>query len=277
MVSGLPTSQPFLTATGSWLTPPLEPVIDVSTLTESLTALSRYFVGAGTLEETLLRVAELTVEAIEPADFVGLTMPVEGRQRTAVFTDPESPEIDQAQYDTGDGPCLTALETDRVVVVESTREQGPWAAFRHVAAEHGVLSTLSLPMRAEHATVGAMNLYARRERAFTGPHQDAALAFAGQAAIVLANAQAYWDAHRMSARLTEAMKSRATIEQAKGVLMGAQRCSPEEAFELLIRASQRENVKLRDIARRIVDNASRRSGDTDGSRVDRYDRLDDGR
>jgi GAF domain-containing protein len=247
-------------------------------LTESLTAMSRFFVGAGTLEDTLLRVAELTVEAIEPADFAGLTMPIEGRQRTAVFTDPESPEIDQAQYDTGDGPCLAALETNRVVVVESTREPGRWAAFRQVAVEHGVLSTLSLPMRAEHATVGALNLYARRERAFTTAHREEALAFAGQAAVVLANAQAYWGARQLSARLEQAMKSRATIEQAKGVLMGVQRCGPDEAFELLIRASQRENVKLRDIARRIVDNAARRSGDAeDQPPPDRLAGFDDGR
>jgi GAF domain-containing protein len=243
-------------------------------LSESLRILSRFFVGSGSLEDTLLRVAELTVEAIEPADFVGLTLPDGGRRRTAVFTDPESPEIDQAQYETGEGPCLEALDTNRVVVLESTRDRGPWMAFRRVAAEHGVLSTLSLPMRADHGTVGAMNLYARRERAFTGLHREAALAFAGQAAVVLANAQAYWDAQRLSARLGEAMKSRATIEQAKGILMGAQRCGPDEAFELLIRASQRENVKLRDIARRIVEDAARRPGDGDGVRPPDVDRLD---
>src|SRR4051794_2781082 len=113
--------------------------------------MSRFFVGAGTLEDTLLRVAELTVEAIEPADFAGLTMPVEGRQRTAVFTDPESPEIDQAQYDTGDGPCLAALDTNQVVVVESTREPGRWATFRQVAGEDGGLGTLLRPQRAQKA------------------------------------------------------------------------------------------------------------------------------
>jgi GAF domain-containing protein len=231
-------------------------------------------VGAGTLEETLLRVAALTVEAIEPAEFAGLTMPDGGRHRTAVFTDPESPEIDQAQYETGKGPCLAVLDRDRVVVVESTRERGPWTVFRRVAAEHGILSTISLPMRADHGTVGAMNLYARRERAFTAPHREAALAFAEQAAVVLANAQAYWDAQRLSDRLGDAMESRAAIEQAKGVLMGAQRCGPDEAFELLIRASQRENVKLRDIARRIVDSAPHRSDDGDGDGHPDVDRLD---
>jgi AmiR/NasT family two-component response regulator len=50
------------------------------------------------------------------------------------------------------------------------------------------------------------------------------------------------------------MKSRAVIEQAKGMLMAS---SPgldaDGAFSLLRRASQRENVKLREIAQRIVE------------------------
>jgi AmiR/NasT family two-component response regulator len=51
------------------------------------------------------------------------------------------------------------------------------------------------------------------------------------------------------------MKHRAVIEQAKGILIGAQGIDEDEAFGLLVRASQRENTKLRDIARRIVDDA----------------------
>ncbi|HEX2048216.1 MAG TPA: ANTAR domain-containing protein, partial [Acidimicrobiales bacterium] len=52
--------------------------------------------------------------------------------------------------------------------------------------------------------------------------------------------------------LATAMKSRATIEQAKGILMGAQRCSADEAFQILVRASQRENRKLREVAEDLV-------------------------
>ena len=54
------------------------------------------------------------------------------------------------------------------------------------------------------------------------------------------------------------MKSRAVIEQAKGMLMAAQGCDEEHAFALLVQASQRENRKLRDIARQIVANATQR-------------------
>ena len=49
------------------------------------------------------------------------------------------------------------------------------------------------------------------------------------------------------------MESRATIEQAKGIIMAANHCSPDAAFDILRRASQNRNVKLRDIANDIVE------------------------
>lgn len=52
------------------------------------------------------------------------------------------------------------------------------------------------------------------------------------------------------------MQSRAVIEQAKGMLMATQRCSADEAF--LVRASQRENRKLREMADELVNKNQRR-------------------
>src|SRR5215207_6652949 len=176
-----------------------------SPLTASLAALSRFFVGDGNLEETLERVTRLTVEAVPAAALCGITMPVERRQRTAVFTDETAPEIDQAQYDSGGGPCLQAFDTQRVVEIASTTEPGPWPEFRRAAADHGIHSTLSLPLVVDKAPVGALNLYSSRPRGFAGADRETATLFASQAAIVLANAQAYWDAWDMSAGLSEAM------------------------------------------------------------------------
>lgn len=42
------------------------------------------------------------------------------------------------------------------------------------------------------------------------------------------------------------------IEQAKGILMAQHECGPDEAFDLLRRASQRFNVPVRDLAARLV-------------------------
>jgi AmiR/NasT family two-component response regulator len=73
-----------------------------------------------------------------------------------------------------------------------------------------------------------------------------------QAAVVLANAQAYWDARTLGEHLDEATKSRATIEQAKGILMAQSKVGPEAAFDMLRSASQRENRKLREVADDLV-------------------------
>ena len=57
--------------------------------------------------------------------------------------------------------------------------------------------------------------------------------------------------------MAEAMRSRAVIEQAKGILMADERIDDEEAFERLVALSQHANVKVRDVARRLVDERSR--------------------
>ena len=54
------------------------------------------------------------------------------------------------------------------------------------------------------------------------------------------------------ARMQTRLESLPVIEQAKGILMAQQRCGPEEAFDLLRRASQRANVKLHVLATQIV-------------------------
>jgi len=55
------------------------------------------------------------------------------------------------------------------------------------------------------------------------------------------------------ARMQARLESLPVIEQAKGILMAQQRCGPEEAFDLLRRASQRANVRVHVLAAQIVD------------------------
>jgi hypothetical protein len=55
------------------------------------------------------------------------------------------------------------------------------------------------------------------------------------------------------ARLQAQLETMPVIEQAKGILMAQYRCRPEEAFDLLRRASQRANVKVSVLAAQIVE------------------------
>jgi GAF domain-containing protein len=222
---------------------------------DAVRAVSQFLVADVSLGDTLRQLADLATDGMEPASAAGLTLlDQSARPTTAVATDEIAPAVDQAQYDDGDGPCLTAFRESRAVCVPDTRTVGDrWPTFSRVAAELGILSTLSLPLAAGGETFGAFNLYARAPDAFDEAAQADAAMFATQASVVLSNARAYWAAFDMAVGLEQAITSRAIIEQAKGKIMATTGVTADEAFELLVRASQRENVKLRELARRIVE------------------------
>lgn len=60
---------------------------------------------------------------------------------------------------------------------------------------------------------------------------------------------------RLADQMRQAMENRAVIEQAKGMLIAAHRCTPDAAFRMLSESSQRSNRKLREVARAMVEGA----------------------
>jgi GAF domain-containing protein len=230
----------------------------------ALHALARFFVAESSIGETLLRVSEITTAAMPSAQLAGISMLDEnGRPTTAIFTDSDAPEIDAAQYESGRGPCLTAWRQQRVVRIDDMGGAADeYPEFAKAADAHGVRSTLSLPLVAGSRPVGALNLYARVANGFSAEDEAMGVDLASAASIVLANSSAYWEATQLSEQLSQAMQSRAVIEQAKGMLMAqSPNLDADAAFDLLRRASQRENVKLREIAQRIVDRKGLTPGD----------------
>ncbi|MDQ1437963.1 MAG: hypothetical protein QOK43_1592 [Acidimicrobiaceae bacterium] len=225
-------------------------------LSEALVALSRFLVADASLGDTLHQVVAITTKAVPASAFAGLSLLDErGRTTTAVFTDEQSPEIDSAQYEEGAGPCLDAYRQKRVVRIDDMSEAtSTYPKFARAAMDHGIHSTLSLPVIVSDQGLGAINLYATETYGFSTDDEDTATELATAASVVLANAQAYWRAFDQAETLSEAMKSRAVIEQAKGILMArSPSITAQDAFDLLVKASQRENVKLRELAQRIVD------------------------
>jgi hypothetical protein len=223
-------------------------------------ALGLYFVGDTTMGDALTKVCQAALDAVEPATRAGISMTVNGRIGTYVFSHPEVQAIDQPQYDTGDGPCLDAFRTGQTTAIRSTLDPGPYPDFRRVAADHGLLSVLSTPLDAGSETVVALNLYAPVVDAFDERMAVNARILARHAAYLLLNHQAYWDARTLSENLKQAMESRAEIEQAKGIIMAAVGCSADEAFKRLREQSQHQNVKVRDLATELVRNAQRAIG-----------------
>lgn len=185
-----------------------------------------------------------------------VTLVEDGRPRTVAATDERAVAVDEKQYEADEGPCLTASRTERVVRIDSMCEERRWEAARRAAAGRGFASLLSVPFVLPDARAfGALNLYSEIEAGFSAEDEQVCQEFTTHASAVVANARAYWSAVENARQLTAAMESRATIEQAKGILIAARGCTAEEAFEVLREASRRQNRKLRDVAHDVVEAA----------------------
>ena len=227
---------------------PFEPAAGVS-------GLAHVVVPNEDVDATLQRVADLAVQEVDDCDMAGITLLRDGVAVTAVFTDPEAPEIDTAQYESGSGPCLDAFRSGEILQIADTASETRWPGFCRRAAEHGICSTLSLPLVVGDTALGALNLYSRRAHGFQ--EHSTALVFAAQAAVVLANSQAYWAAQHLAEQLEAALTSRAAIEQAKGILMATRGVDADAAFQMLRTESNSTNRKLRDVAGDLIDGISK--------------------
>ena len=144
------------------------------------------------------------------------------------------------------------MRTAQVASVEDTTQEGRWAEFGARAVAAGVGSSLSVPLTVGGRPVGALNLYAPDARAFEETRLGWARGIAAAVSGVLALAASRAEQARQVEDLRAALDTRAVIDQALGILMAQQRCTSDEAFDILRRASQRRNAKLRDVAAGIV-------------------------
>ncbi len=219
--------------------------------------LGRIKLGDRSMEQVLSRVAELTKTVLPGVSDVSVTLIRDGRGTTAAQTGAMATALDLSQYSSGEGPCLDAAVHHTVNVIPDMAEELRWPDFVASAAAHGVRSSLSVGLPLHDDVTGALNIYSDTVDAFSDDAVERAQAFASYAAVTLTNASLYAAAAALAEQMTQAMASRAVIEQAKGILVAQRRITPDEAFAILSAASQAANRKLRDIAQAMVDGAGK--------------------
>jgi GAF domain-containing protein len=210
------------------------------------------------LDVTLRQVAELAKQTIPGVEDVSVTLMENDKPRTVVFTGPLAVQLDERQYEAGFGPCLDAAVTGNTITVDNQEAATtPYPDFSAVARRASIAHTVSVGLPVAQYVIGGLNIYGSDALPFEQPVVELAEAFAGYAAVAVANAARYSSAEDMAQQMRMAMKSRAVIEQAKGIIMAREHCDPQQAFTILTRTSQTRNVKLRDIAEDIVDASHR--------------------
>ncbi len=247
------------TATAAASAPVREDSAD-SDLGTALDGLSRLTLGAQSLESSLEWIATLAVVAIPGADGAGVTMLEAGHSETVSASAPFVRQVDDIQYGISEGPCIIAASDGQTVVTGSLTTDPRWPRFGPRTRPLGVHSALSLPLVLPDGEVmGAVNVYARAHDAFAVEAADLGRVFAVAAAVVVNNARELMQARRLADQLRAAMASRATIDQAIGILMSRQGGSPDDALATLKRMSQNQNIKLAVVAAEIVRNAVERA------------------
>ncbi|MEE2061470.1 GAF and ANTAR domain-containing protein [Rhodococcus artemisiae] len=213
----------------------------------------RFGAGQPTTTVFLEQLCRWAVDTIPGADMAGITLVgSDGTATTPAYTDPRVVEIGVDQYRTGQGPCLEAAATHTVVRVRFDELPDCWPPFAAAVRRLGVRSYLCAPLRLADDHIGTLNLYSVDGDGFSD--LDAALLkiYTTVGETIIGLSRDLDRARRDVAGLRTAMESRAVIEQAKGALMFSRGIGEDAAFQALVDASQRENVKLAAVAQRIV-------------------------
>jgi transcriptional regulator with GAF, ATPase, and Fis domain len=229
-------------------------------LPESLTVLrelTRLLLDAETVDAVLRRVVTTARYAIPGADLVSITLlHDDGTLETPTGTASEAVELDQAQYRARNGPCVDAADPDGPAYALSNDLAGEtrWPAFAASATAHGYGSVLSSALLTGDEPLpftGALNVYSVRRVAFDDSARDIAFVLAAHASLALALASTRETLARKesaAANLRQALAGRTVIGQATGILMARRGLTAEEAFGVLSRTSQNNNIKLSRLA-----------------------------
>ncbi|WP_051551268.1 ANTAR domain-containing protein [Nocardioides sp. URHA0020] len=163
---------------------------------------------------------------------------------------------DGAQISLGEGPCITAFERRRTIVSTDLRTDDRWPRFAADPRTVAVGGVIAAPMLIGGELVGAVNVYGDVGDPPDGRLVETAELLAAGVAAVLYELSVREELELTATDMERALSSRATIDQAKGMIMADRGCTAEEAFQHLVELSSTQHVKLRDLARQIVDQRS---------------------
>ena len=221
-------------------------------LAQSVAETAQTLFNAGSVVDTLDSVVATAVATIDGCDWAGVFLFEGDVVVTPAYTDPIVTEADSLQHLAGEGPCLDAIAQRLVFYAEDLCSDPRWPGFATRAATIGIRGALALPLTSDGHR-GAVNLYARSPSAFGVVDRAKAVILSSLASVALSVAFSHEDEERRAADFAAALRTREVIGEALGILMERERISANQAFDILRRASQHLNIKLRDIAQDLVE------------------------
>jgi GAF domain-containing protein len=209
--------------------------------------LARDSAAPRSVEEVLSGVTAAAKELIPGADTAGVLLIGRGRKFDSVAGTSELPHrLDELQMEFNEGPCREAALDELIVRTDDFRSEQRWPKYSAAVVEIGILSGLSLKLYTADRTAGALNLFSFKPKAFDAEDETTGVVLAAHAAAAIL-------ASRQGEQLESALSTRDRIGQAKGIIMERFGVDDVQAFEMLRRLSQDSNMRLIEVAKRVID------------------------
>jgi GAF domain-containing protein len=200
---------------------------------------------AGTV---IAELAEHAAVEIPGAQYAGITLTRKSKSvETPAATHLYPMLLDKIQQRHQEGPCLTAAWDKKVVYVANLETDDRFPGYRRDAlAETPIRSIMAFQLFIEGETMGALNVYSEEPDVFGDESRSIGLVFAAHSSVA-------WNAARRDQQFRQALASRDTIGQAKGMIMERYGVDAVQAFDLLRKLSQDSNVPLIKVAAEFIE------------------------
>jgi GAF domain-containing protein len=196
---------------------------------------------------TVERAIALATEVIPACDAAAMALFEQVRTITVAASDEGLRDLVEHQFGLGAGPTLAAYESRETVYSADLAADPRWPEYGGVLSRQaGLCTAYAVPLTVRDRTLAVMTLYSKRVDGFDEEDRAAAEVVASHAAVAVADAVSH-------DQLETALASRTLIGQATGIVMERWGLDASTAFGVLRRLSQSENLKVREIAARIVE------------------------
>jgi transcriptional regulator with GAF, ATPase, and Fis domain len=206
-------------------------------------------------ETVIAELAEHAAVEIPGAQYAGITITRNGKHiDTPAATHVYPMLLDKIQQRHAEGPCLTAAWEEKTIHVPDLETEERFPLYRQDAlAETPIRSIMAFQLFIAGETMGALNVYAETPNVFDNESRNVGLVFAAHSSVA-------WNSARREDQFKQALASRDTIGQAKGMIMERYGVNAVQAFELLRKLSQDSNVPLIKVAAELVEDTQPATG-----------------
>ncbi len=173
--------------------------------------------------------------------------------RYLISTDGPGRILEEVETEAGEGPCVDAFITNRVVASDDLATETRWAAITPTVLRHGVRSVLGVPVHLGGVPVGSLDVYLDRAHAWDESERQALLRYREVVGTILSTALTARHAGQLADQLQYALDYRVVIERGVGYLMARDGVDAVRAFDRLRRAARANRLKIGEVAQQVLD------------------------